>query len=397
MDFEFDKEIDSLLRQTAARSETAQTFAAHPDADEISLFAENALPAKARAGTVAHLAECARCRKILSNLIPFNAETEGENALLAARENEVVTAADALAIPWYRRLFAFPQITLAMGALALVFGGIIAFVALQSFQQSSQSRATIAQTETVTGERPLGAAGATSSDEAAAPAVGAFTSNSSANTANTNSAVANSNAAAASIASSNNAAAAAASNMSSASATPALPELKPATEAGRARTDNRFMLDGAGNSNAAALTQPSIAAAAPAAPPPAKSVSEKARTTDSATAAVAEKDKNEKEDKTSAAGTAPAELQEAAPAATRMMAKKSAKAQPADETRGVGGKTFRRVGGIWFDAVYGSQQQRMIRRGTEDYRKLDSGLRSIAENLSGTVVVVWKGKAYRIQ
>jgi hypothetical protein len=68
----------------------------------------------------------------------------------------------------------------------------------------------------------------------------------------------------------------------------------------------------------------------------------------------------------------------------------------AGESRAVGGKTFRNVGGIWFDSAYGSQQQIMIRRGSDDYKRLDSGLRSIAENFGGTVVVVWKSRAYRI-
>ena len=51
MDFEFDKEIDVLLRQTT-QGETVltntNTNSEHLDADEISAFAENALPEKAR-------------------------------------------------------------------------------------------------------------------------------------------------------------------------------------------------------------------------------------------------------------------------------------------------------------------------------------------------------------
>jgi hypothetical protein len=35
--------------------------------------------------------------------------------------------------------------------------------------------------------------------------------------------------------------------------------------------------------------------------------------------------------------------------------------------------------------------------GTDSYKNLDGGLRAIADNLGGTVVVVWKEKAYRIQ
>jgi hypothetical protein len=68
----------------------------------------------------------------------------------------------------------------------------------------------------------------------------------------------------------------------------------------------------------------------------------------------------------------------------------------AGESRAIGRKTFRNLGGTWFDSAYTSQPQIMIRRGSDDYRRLDSDLRSIAESLSGTVIVVWKSKAYRI-
>ena len=69
----------------------------------------------------------------------------------------------------------------------------------------------------------------------------------------------------------------------------------------------------------------------------------------------------------------------------------------AGTTRSVGGKTFNNVGGIWFDSAYNNQKQKTVTRGTQDYQKLDSGLRSIADQFSGTVVVLWKSKAYRIQ
>ena len=40
---------------------------------------------------------------------------------------------------------------------------------------------------------------------------------------------------------------------------------------------------------------------------------------------------------------------------------------------------------------------RNVSRESDEYRALDSGIRSIAEQLGGDVLVVWKGKAYRIQ
>ncbi len=67
------------------------------------------------------------------------------------------------------------------------------------------------------------------------------------------------------------------------------------------------------------------------------------------------------------------------------------------ESRRIGEKTFRRSGGVWYDASYTGQSTTNIRRGTNDFQKLDANLRSIADVLSGAIVVVYKGKAYRIQ
>jgi hypothetical protein len=67
------------------------------------------------------------------------------------------------------------------------------------------------------------------------------------------------------------------------------------------------------------------------------------------------------------------------------------------ETTSAGGKTFKRTNNVWYDSTYRGQATVNISRGTPEYKKLDSGLRSIAENLGGTVVIVWKGKAYRVQ
>ena len=65
--------------------------------------------------------------------------------------------------------------------------------------------------------------------------------------------------------------------------------------------------------------------------------------------------------------------------------------------RTAGGKKFEMKQGAWYDTSYRGQGTKNVRRGTSEYRALDSGLRSIAESIGGTVVVVWNGKAYRIQ
>jgi len=40
---------------------------------------------------------------------------------------------------------------------------------------------------------------------------------------------------------------------------------------------------------------------------------------------------------------------------------------------------------------------RNVSRGSEEFGALDSGLRSIAQQLGGEIIVVWKSKAYRIR
>jgi len=84
----------------------------------------------------------------------------------------------------------------------------------------------------------------------------------------------------------------------------------------------------------------------------------------------------------------------------RQEASKSDKAGPPPEadTRTVAGRKFKRQGNAWIDQkLKSSMSIHTISRGTEDFDKLDSGLRSIAQQFGGPVVVVWKGKAYRIQ
>ena len=66
-------------------------------------------------------------------------------------------------------------------------------------------------------------------------------------------------------------------------------------------------------------------------------------------------------------------------------------------TRLVSGKRFENRERVWYDSAYRGQATANVNRGTDTYKKLDGGLRKIADTLGGTVVVVWKEKAYRIQ
>jgi hypothetical protein len=373
MEFEFDKEIDALLRQTA-QGETA--FAAnnpqsairnpHLDADEISLFAENALPIKARGHAVAHFADCNRCRSILSDLISQNSENE----IVSTEQTEVFVPI----VPWYRKLFAFPNLAYTLGALVLVFSGLVVFTVLQSVDKSQNADVSQISEQPLKGGPFLDDTAIV--EEQSANAI--MSSNSMSNASMSNAAsVSSSNAPTDSAARSFNANSASnastASNKSSVSANTS-PKDEPRREedlAGKLVTD------------------------LPLQSRTAKSLTEERRER-------TQKDKNEAETTDTAKSVPPKPEQpsvsenQITPGAPSARAKNNTRLQNV-ETSSVGGKTFKRAGNAWVDSAYKGQATINITRGTSEYKKLDSGLRSIAENLGGTVIIVWKDKAYRIQ
>jgi hypothetical protein len=67
-------------------------------------------------------------------------------------------------------------------------------------------------------------------------------------------------------------------------------------------------------------------------------------------------------------------------------------------TRSVGGHKFRKQGAAWVDQKFKSSMTvKAVSRGSDEFNALDSGLQSIAKQLGGEVIVVWKGKAYLIR
>ena len=74
---------------------------------------------------------------------------------------------------------------------------------------------------------------------------------------------------------------------------------------------------------------------------------------------------------------------------------------PGEETRTVGGREFHRQKGAWVDTAYrAGQATTVVRRDSEQWRALaadEPDLRRIADALGGEVVIVWRGRAYRIK
>lgn len=391
MELDFDKEIDALLRQSA-HGETA--FAAtnlkslHLDADEISAFAENALPEKTRHAYTVHLADCERCRKILSNIISLNSDAESEIVHAAQESRQIV----ALPIPWYRKLVAFPNLAYTLGALVLVFSGIAAFTVLQSVKNSGS-----AEVSQVSERQPNGKGMSSDGAETAAE--------SSSNSMMANSTSMNSDS------STNSASMNSASNKSASVPNPAMPSAPPGATAA--------------NTNAMA-TRDEADKELKAAPKPTEQQNKPvdlAKTEDSIVAgSVSPSRENnnqvEREPAKQHSNTgqssinqnqgggqsdlrrvqnAPSPAMRADTKSKKIEESKDDAREKSAETTTVGGKTFKRASNVWIDSAYRGGATTNITRGTKEYKKLDSGLRVIVENLGGTVVVVWKEKAYRIQ
>ncbi len=375
MELNFDKEIDAILRK-ARESEFA--FAAdnpqsairnpqsHLDADEISAFAENALPETAKQFYTAHLADCDLCRKNLSSLILLNADAKNVNV----HAEEIGTISSA--IPWYRKLFAFPNLAYTMGALVLLFSGIIGFTILQNVNNSSISE--VSQTS----ERPND----TKEMSAESDAVATETNN--ANAANM---VSNSNAA--SVSSSNSMMANTSanravmnSNMNAVAGEPiASPNATPQNELRReddlalSKDERKMQLDDVSAGSVSEQRQANK-----------KEAEKNAETADAAKPAPASP-------KTAQPSISDNQTKSDAPSSRAK--KNSLESKP--ESASVGNKTFNRRNNVWYDTAYNGQTTTNLIRGTNEYKKLDKDLRVIVENLGGTVVVVWKEKAYRIQ
>jgi hypothetical protein len=391
MELEFDKEIDSLLRKNGEGARGVLVGDApggsqrvHLDADQLSAFAENAIPEKSRGLYMSHLADCDHCRRILSGLIALNAEAEPVKEPVVAPAIVPATSIE----PWYRRLL-LPNLAYVMGGLVLIFGGLITFSLLQSSNGSETISQSVANTSSARG--PMDVAQELESS--------AMPSNANASAAS-NQPLMNANAS---------------SNAVAANAAPSGSSSAPLKEKDAAPADDRLAgvtLDGVD------AAKPAAAAPAPMPPPPAQTQpseavisTEEAKREEAKARSITVKKKDaqgEREDaalaakqgqdvaRTQAGGVSKPTPGPSRDGAQNFPNRANTTYEMYEEKR-VSGKTFRNRDGVWYDLVYRGQATNSVRRRSDEYRKLDSGLRTIAESLGGTVVVVWESKAYRIQ
>lgn len=347
MGSEFDKEIDVILRRSreaVLAGESRIERGEHPDADQFAAFAENSIPAASRAALVSHFADCARCRSVLSNLMSMSGAEETAPAMAVETARE----------PWYRRFFVFPQVAYSMGALVLIFSAFFVYVAYRGLDTAND----VSQVTEPTFDRLANtSAAANSRAPAASPASNTAPVSNSAAAATPFPTVAERRVADETMAG---------DSPSNRSTGPDLEDRKQeklSEPVGTLKKD--VPLEG--------NTSPAPATAQPKAGAPTK---------DPIRDADAVMDKNK---------VATEELR------TRSAPKKpeSKKVQETD-SRQIGSRTFKRTDGVWVDSQYGSQPLTVVRRGTDDFNRLDSEVRSIANSLSGPIIVVTGARAVRI-
>ncbi|HKR58203.1 MAG TPA: hypothetical protein VJS64_00615 [Pyrinomonadaceae bacterium] len=386
--------MDILLRRMAKQassvSETgngSQEAAAHLDADELNAFAERALPAAAQARYTAHLADCSNCRRLVAQL------SGAAGQPLAEFKAETAKAS------FWQRLPAFlSPAVLRFAAPALVLLAVIT-VGLITFRQQ-QSKDLVAQKQDQPTAQPATA-------EPSAPFV------------------------ADKIQPTNQSSPAPAST-----GAPVDKALKAGEKAGTASP-----VTGADSTETVAVAEekpkPSKAgeeaqptfAPEPTTVPPAKAPAPASNVEDKNLAVAKEKqaEKISKDgaapgvavaqqarDERAAAGDREGSQSRSRKAAaagrggaltaneSRRAETEQAKRADQDEvTHEVAGRRFRRQGNAWIDTSYDSARPLItVARGSEQYRALvadEPNIRTIAEKLAGEVIVVWKGRAYRIR
>lgn len=381
------KEIDLLLRDLAKRSRSAgdvsQPAGEHLDADELNSFAEGVLPQATRALYASHLADCDHCRKIVAQLMVAS------GTLVPAKTG----SAKAGLWSYFSDIFTPKVLGFALPVLSLA---IIAGIGLMVMRQSSQSefvaqvnsenkQLQVTQPETSNNEgqsSQIAADKHTAQEPSPAktvegkkPEVFLDEPTKTANeTVSADKAKETKDAEKA--------------EKSGAKGEAAQAPAETATVTGGRAEANTPKPQSETARESAGFARGRQPAPAPATDNLAKTADRKLR------------DQTEEEDrKDAAAKRAPTP---AAVATTRGVSKNKADDdQQAGETRTVAGRRFRQTANGWIDAAYNSSMfLTNVARGSEQYRALigdEPGLRTIAEQLPGEVIVVWKGKAYRLK
>jgi len=371
---ETNNEMDLLLRRLGRRDD-ALVPEDHLDADELSAYAENVLPAAARARYTMHLAECSRCRSLVAQL---------------SSSAGVVAATDSAAVPepsgfrkFLASLFTPMVLRYAAPALGLILVAAIGFVVLR---RNQPDRFVAQNTETASQQKPVASPAALTdsyADSVTAPSPERL------------------------------------DEERKQKNQPAQPAPPPNTPPSVTSVDAEVSKDKAvaqpkrEEQPAPAANEPAPVKTAPAATP---EQSPRAAETEAAknevrvqSADASQKEKKlrdeEREDRKKdsdnfARARKPADSV-SAPATGSARGIQSGGGDFSSTTRTVAGRRFRKQGGVWVDTAYDSSKDAVtLSRGSEQYRALvadEPAIKTIADQLEGEIIVVWKGHTYRIR
>jgi hypothetical protein len=429
MNHDSDKEMDLLLRRFTRRSpsglasakganaelEGARAGASHMDADELSAYAEGALPDASRTRYASHLAGCDSCRKIVTELVLSSSIEEVESGSVA----QTVDAPARSWRTWLAALFSPPVLRYAAPALALVAFASIVFVVVV---RNREIPSLVAQKEPGQQQQPANTSVAERTDENEATTTGTSDT-----TEGNRSAISNTNAS--SVASPSNAPESLAQSKDANTSTstvqtdgisPAaapkttdvsgneLPppsaqsaETKQPAQPVQSSPPNDKFMDRAKEKDDASLagqkrreSSESATGGTATAGPTGGRASRGTGTANRGALGASTETSNEERQRNQAAKSAPA---------TSARARRDVEGADEDSTsatRDVAGKRFRQQNGVWVDTSYSSSRSLVkVRRGSEQFRALvadEPVIRTVSNSLGGAVIVVVKGRAYHI-
>ena len=381
---ETNNEMDLLLRRLGRRPDIAVSDGngdvEHLDADELSAYAENVLPAAARARYTEHLAECARCRDLVVQLsssagvVPVVAKTPAPSALRK----------------FLASLFSPMVLRYAVPALGLILVAAIGVFVLRQKQSAGESVAQNTEAQKsksiVTPSPSEPAAKSFYDQQSKEPAVATRPAQNSASPQN-----------------------------QSAGAAPAAPPPAAVDQPSQnsvAKKEEQPAIE----TKDSAIGPPKPAASdsreqqAKAEPRQEASPAEEAKVVAADKVTVQDRKAEVETERTAAAknkapssvaGIASLRAGAAAPQSQEERDDEAGKDKQSAETKIVAGRRFRKQNGVWVDTAYDSSRSVLtVSRGSETYRALiadEPEIKKIAEQLKGEILVVWKDRIYRIR
>ncbi len=373
MNEETKNEMDLLLRRLGRRDDTSVPNADHLDADELSAYAENALPVAARTRYTAHLVECSRCRELMVQL-------SSAVGVIAATDIASVSKPSAWRT-FLATLFTPMVLRYAAPALGLIVVAVIGFVVLRN-----NSTAKYVTQVTQNDQRSTAPAAAPTDSQT-------YSYSTSARDASSPEPLNDKKA------------------TNKQSPVPSAPNAPPVVSS----------VEADASKDKVAQAKPEQQTAAANEPPPAPKTEPAATPEERQKNADIEANKKEAREMPAPAPAAQRgvraeeekdrnthDFARAPKAADRVSGIASA-GSVADlkrddlsaNTRSVAGRRFQKKGGVWIDTAYDSSKESMtVTRGSEGYRTLvadEPEIKTIADALDGEIIVVWKGHTYRIR